>query len=102
MKPCKLETKTTPAPAGMHRVSIHYYMAYPGAEKKKKKAPAAKKKAPAAKKKAPSKRASKNVSTRKPRKKKAPAKMSTALVLYKAPSKMSTALVPYKAPIRLD
>ena len=35
-------------------------------------------------------------------KKKAPAKMSTALVLYKAPSKMSTALVPYKAPIRLD
>ena len=85
MKPCKLETKTTPAPAGMHRVSIHYYMAYPGAEKKKK-APAAKKKAPAAKKKAPSKRASKNVTTRKPRKMK----------------NMSTALVPYNAPIWVD
>ena len=86
MKPVKLETKTSPAPAGMHRVSIHYYMAYPGAEKKKKKAPAVKKKAPATKKKAPSKRASKNVSTRKPRKKKI----------------MSTALVPYNAPIWVD
>ena len=86
MKPVKLETKTSPAPAGMHRVSIHYYMAYPGAEKKKKKAPAAKKKAPAAKKKAPSKRASKNVTTRKPRKKK----------------NMSTALVPYNGAIWVD
>ena len=78
MKPVKLKTKTSPAPAGMHRVSIHYYMAYPGAEKKKKKAPAAKKKAPAAKKKTPSKRASKNVTTRKPRKKVASAPARSA------------------------
>ena len=46
MKPVKLATKDTPAPAGMHRVHIRgYYMAYPGA-KKTKAAPNKKKKAP--------------------------------------------------------
>ena len=62
MKARKID-KFTPAPPGMTKVHIDYYMAYPKPGKKKARAPA-NKKAPAAK-----KVPSKNVTVRKPPKK---------------------------------